>query len=103
MPLHNRGENVLNVGDPQVERAGSENQLRRNSVRKGNDSGIAVHCRKTAAADSVEADSLGTRLAGQSDQVVPLSRLNDPADQKGKVTVNGDINISLFERADIDL
>ena len=101
--VHNRRENVLDVRDPQVKRARRENQLRRDRVAEGNDAVVSIHRGEPRAADPVESDSLGAATLREFDKLFLAPDLDDLAHKERQMTVNRDVDATLFQRADVRL
>ena len=99
--VHNGWENILYVGNPQVEGTRPENEFGADGIGQGDDPFIAVHGGQTGTADAVELDALGTVRLGQVDEFLGAADADDFTDQGRKMAVNGDVDIAFFQSADI--
>ena len=101
--VHDGWEDVLHIGDPEIKGAGAENELGTDRIRKRDDALVAVHRRQAGAADAVELDAFGSALLGELDEFLRVADAHDFADKRRQMTVDGDVDIALFEGADVDL
>ena len=101
--FHNRREHVLYIGNPQVQCPGAQYQLRRYRIGQRDDAAIAIHRSQTRTADAIELNALGTLALCQLDKLFFLTHSDNLADQCRQMTVYRDVDIALFQCADIDL
>lgn len=100
--IHDGREDVLDVGDPEVEGPCAEDEFGPDGVGQGDDPFVTVHGCQAGTADTVELDALGAMGFGQVDEFFRLTDADDFADQRRQVTVDSDIDVTFLQGADID-
>ena len=101
--VHDGGEDVLHVGDPEVERTRAEHEFCADSVRERDDAFVAVHGGEARTADAVELDALCAVLLREVDEFLRAADAHDLADERRQMAVHGDVDPAFLERSDVDL
>ena len=101
--FHDGREHVLDIRNPEIQRAGSEHQLRGDRIAERNHAGVAVHRRESGAANAVEAYALCTRLLCKFNERLLLTDLDNLTDQGGQMAVHRNVHIPLLKGADVHL
>ena len=101
--FHDGREHVLDIRNPEIQRAGSEHQLRGDRIAERNHTGVAVHRRESGAANAVEAYALCTRLLCELNERFLLADLDNLTDQGGQMAVHRNVHIALLKGADVHL
>ena len=101
--VHNGGEDILHVGDPEIERPRAEHELCADGVRERDDAFVAVHGGEARTADAVELDALCAVLFREVDEFLRAADAHDLADERRQVAVHGDVDPAFLECADVDL
>ena len=101
--FHDGREHVLDIRNPEIQRAGSEHQLRGDRIAERNHTGVAVHRRESGAANAVEAYALCARLLCELNERFLLADLDNLTDQGGQMAVHRDVHIPLLKGADVHL
>ena len=99
--VHDGREDVLYVGDPQVEGPRPEDEFGTDGIGQRDDSFIAVHGSQAGTADAVELDALSPVSLGQIDEFLRAADADDFTDKRRKMTVNGDVDVAFFQSADV--
>ena len=94
--LHDGWKYILYICHPEIQRTGAEHKFSGYRVRKRNNPCISVHRRETGTTDTIEADALRTFFFRKVLILFLKSRLYNLAYQKGKMTVNRNIDISFL-------
>ena len=100
--IHDGRENILYIGDPEVEGTGTEHELCTDCVGKRDDAFVAVHGREAGAADAVELNAFCSVFPGEIEEFFRMAQAYDLTYECGQMTMDGDIHIAFFECAHID-